>query len=625
MSNISDLKNGNNQNVGINVDLINGTSSEDENKRVPMGSKTIPSQKKRKQVNIKDIVQDEPTEDTARARREMHEKRNDEQELAKSILEGENSMFSTYLKEKHEEMRERLAEFDEERARLIREGKLDPKDIKDEDFHIEDLESAPTQAGNIVRGEDLDIDLTGGDDTEEDTMEDKPIVVDEIDDEIDLNDEFAEVEAEETEIVPEVEIEENKEEQKIETEYTEKVVKKKEVKKEEKKDESVSAADMDIDFSTDKTFNFTKKDEEEEEDDDDVADDDTIDKIKELATERLKPAFKKLDISNFTVTAKKASSSASKIITDNTIPVVKWVLPIQDQVVFMRQFSGQELQRMSEDIQEDSVTSTRHAYRMIYDHIMNDGKPGKFDKWLRCTPEADLEHYFFAIFVASYNHSNYLPINCTNRQCSDRTFMTDDIPVLEMVKFSSEKMKKKFNELYKSEKVVNNEGAVYMVARVPITQNLAIDFKEPTLHDQLVKQNIANDRRFVDNNSSVFEIIQYIDEIYLIDWDNGDLNPIEYKKSKKNVVLNDVEEYRQKITKYTNIFGTLDSDEFSSIRAITNSIQNHTGDNQEMMHYITPSVTCPNCGTVVEEVETNAVQLVFTRYQLGALVNTTLK
>ena len=43
------------------------------------------------------------------------------------------------------------------------------------------------------------------------------------------------------------------------------------------------------------------------------------------------------------------------------------------------------------------------------------------------------------------------------------------------------------------------------------------------------------------------------------------------------------------------------------------------------MDYVYPSVTCPKCGKETKEQISSAEELVFIRYQLGALVNTSLK
>ena len=77
---------------------------------------------------------------------------------------------------------------------------------------------------------------------------------------------------------------------------------------------------------------------------------------------------------------------------------------------------------------------------------------------------------------------------------------------------------------------------------------------------------------------------------------------------------------RSKLQKYTNVLNTLSVDEFGVIKAyITELAENKIG-----MHYVYPSIDCPKCQTPTEEQEARAEDLVFTRYQLGALTTTSL-
>ena len=77
---------------------------------------------------------------------------------------------------------------------------------------------------------------------------------------------------------------------------------------------------------------------------------------------------------------------------------------------------------------------------------------------------------------------------------------------------------------------------------------------------------------------------------------------------------------KSKIQKYENIFSTLSVDEFGIIKAYVRAISEQTTG----MRYVYPSVTCPKCGTATNEQRATAEELVFTRYQLGALVSTSL-
>ena len=43
------------------------------------------------------------------------------------------------------------------------------------------------------------------------------------------------------------------------------------------------------------------------------------------------------------------------------------------------------------------------------------------------------------------------------------------------------------------------------------------------------------------------------------------------------------------------------------------------------MKYIRPAATCPKCGAKIDEADTTAQSLVFFRYQLGQMVNISIK
>ena len=107
----------------------------------------------------------------------------------------------------------------------------------------------------------------------------------------------------------------------------------------------------------------------------------------------------------------------------------------------------------------------------------------------------------------------------------------------------------------------------------------------------------------------------YIDAIYQIDVEHQSLIEIKATEFDSNIKT-----LRSKIRKMAKIIDTLTSDEFGVISAIIQDISNR----EDMISYIIPEIECPACGRKIDEVATTATQLVFTRYQLGALVNTTL-
>jgi hypothetical protein len=252
-------------------------------------------------------------------------------------------------------------------------------------------------------------------------------------------------------------------------------------------------------------------------------------------------------------------------------------------------------------------------YRLIYNHIESP-KPDSFEAWLKATPFADLDHYFFAVYVASFNGANYIPADCPNDKCEDKTFVSEDVPIMDMVKFESDERRNTFRKIYKEEEVNIDHVGLYPTAQIPVTENIAISFKEPTLYSYIEARNL--DEAFRRKYSNIVDIVAYIDDVFFIDNVNQLLCPIEYKE----FAGNSVKTFKSKIRKYASIFNTFTADEYSSITAYISDLNK----NDTLMSYVTPKLTCPCCGSVTEETDVSAEGLVFTRYQLGALVNTTL-
>jgi hypothetical protein len=97
---------------------------------------------------------------------------------------------------------------------------------------------------------------------------------------------------------------------------------------------------------------------------------------------------------------------------------------------------------------------------------------------------------------------------------------------------------------------------------------------------------------------------------------DGKLIPVGYKEFADN----NVKSTKSRIQQFAKVLSTLSIDEFGTIRPFVNAIATRSNG----ISYIIPECTCPKCGKVVEEVATTAEEMLFTRYQLGALVNTSL-
>lgn len=395
-------------------------------------------------------------------------------------------------------------------------------------------------------------------------------------------------------------------------------------KKEAKKDTSVQLSEDEIDIEMDMAVTeFAQLNDEgdpidvsgEDETEIEESEEDILKELQKLATEKMKPVSKVLDIRSFTRAKKPTANLKVLKSTDSTnVKVASWVLPEQNAIVRMKEFLGSELEtlRMNSDT-NDSFYKLNTRYKMIYDHIVS-AKPDSFEVWCKTTPYADVDHYFFCAFIASFYGTNFIPITCNNKECKNKMHLTDNIPVLAMVKFDDEEAKDKFTALYKS----TNEKAskLYTTEVVPLSDKIAVGFKEATIYNLFEIASL--DSKFKNKFANILDYFPYIDCVYLIDQEKRELIPIGHKIYADNPRKTTM----SKIVMMNKALETLTIDQFGPIKAYVNALISKRS--KIGFHYIIPETNCPNCGSTIDEQEISAEELVFTRYQLGALTSTSI-
>ena len=502
--------------------------------------------------------------------------------LAKDILEGEDSPFGKYKAEKTAEMAERMAEYEEELAL-----KEDDEEI---DFEEDFDDNEETGTGFL---EQMNY-------KEEVAVEDKNDII------------YAEPEMENTEdffpgdpAAPTTDTEDYGGPDGPDEEWYEQQENKVDKVAEAPKVEEKVMEDTELNMSSTEV-ELDIADEEEVQ----VMDaEDMLKHLKKLATEKIKPVSQKLDISSFTV-LKKAKANTSMV--EQQVKVAKWVLPNQNAIVLMKEYLGSELEALREFSEDpESLAMLSRKFRSIYDHIVSP-KPESFEAWCKATPFSDMDHYFFAVYISAFKGVNYLPADCANTTCRE-TFLTDNIEIMDMVEFIDDKAKEKFLKLYKSEDMFNGKG-VYCTEIVPLSDKIAVAFREPSVFN--VFENASLDDAFKTKYSSIIGFIPYIDTIYMIDQQAKTLTPVSYKSYPDNAIKTT----KSKVHKFDKLLKTLSVDEFGIVKAYVQGIMENTVG----MVYKFPEVTCVKCGKPIEKKYATAEELVFTRYQLGALVNTSL-
>ncbi len=325
--------------------------------------------------------------------------------------------------------------------------------------------------------------------------------------------------------------------------------------------------------------------------------------FRKMVNAKLKPVSKKLDIKSFSI-AKTADMNNSVVVTSEA-SIAKWILPNTGITIMMREFMGQDLDRLRIVMTNNDARGT---LQIIYDHISS-LKPA-FETWLKSIKYDDYDHLFMAVYIASFAGSNYIPIDCANKACPSKAYLTDNIPMTDLVKYKDDKAKAKFNKIYSNEPIM--VSPIIDGEMVPVTENYAVMVKTPSLYDVMIEAGYYG-QEFMQKYASMISISPYIGGLYRIDMQNQQLVPIGYK----TYVNNDGKTAKSRIIKYSKIFSTFSSDEINILKAYIERL----GKAEDDITYQIPETECPYCKHITEASETTAAALVFLRNQLPILAN----
>ena len=359
-------------------------------------------------------------------------------------------------------------------------------------------------------------------------------------------------------------------------------------------------------------INFDEEDEELEENIDEdkkieKEQKEQMEKLRSLVREKISPVSKALDISSFSIVKRPAANTISTP-REHHEKIADWVLMSSQKPIYMKRFSGTEIERLANGGKgRTRLNRTLDTWQLIYNHIVDPHKPESLEAWARSTSFLDIDHIYMAIYRANFEGSNYIPYNCTNDACKE-VFLSDSFDIMEMCKFKSKEDKERFNSILGSE--TSPVSKLYSTEVVPVSDEYAFVFREPSIYN-ISFESAVRDEEFVEKFGDLISICAYIDGIYKIDMEHRELQPVQpnvYKNNMKKTA-------KSRIVKYSKIISTLGSDEYNTLLAYMQKI-NESG---ESLSYQIPEVTCPKCKTVVSSVPQEARNLVFTRHQLAAL------
>ena len=337
-------------------------------------------------------------------------------------------------------------------------------------------------------------------------------------------------------------------------------------------------------------------------------DEQILDRFKKSIRDKIKPVTKAFDISTYTITTKAIPFSNSVQQKTNHFRRAKWALMSTGRPITMRSFKSTELDEMNSNSKADSrYMIVKKQYGMIFNHI-EDPKPATVEEWAKVNSFLDLEHIWFAIYRSCYEGANYIPRDCVdNKECRN-VFLTEDTPIMDMVKFKDKEAKKKFFNILN--KNADETSTMYTSEITPVSDDYAIAFREPSIYN-IVFESALVEEEFLEKHQDLVSVLAYVDKVYRIDHENRKLIPIESPYFKDNATKT----YKARIKAMSKVLDTLTSDQYRFILAIIDEI-NKRGDE---VTYVYPEVTCPKCNRTAPEQVQSAQNMVFLRHQLVAL------
>ena len=328
----------------------------------------------------------------------------------------------------------------------------------------------------------------------------------------------------------------------------------------------------------------------------------------------------RIDLSGFTEMAPvSATSVLSSLTTGEAHGASDWVLQDSKTSITLSKFSGVDLKNLA-DVSSGRRNSVNNLYEemsIIYKHDMNPNKPDTVEGWAKSIASTDLDDLWFDVYDAAFHNANHIPCNCENPKCQ-HSFISQHIPIEDMVKYPDEEFKQEFMDLRNS---APKRAKRYNPAAklIPITDTIAVAVKPADLYDfgfiiRLIGQ------EFYAKYKDVVDILPNIENFYRIDLEKRTKQPISVKP-RESAQGDSIKEIKNRIIIYNRIIKTLDSDQYALLVMYASKESVHD-DDEKRVKYEIPEIICPKCGKPIpaKDLSNGGVkQLVFDRRPLAAI------
>lgn len=332
-----------------------------------------------------------------------------------------------------------------------------------------------------------------------------------------------------------------------------------------------------------------------------------IEDLKVAAKKSIKPSMRTVDLSTFTISDKGVKASKVILEKEKEQDVGDWVLYDSGHPISMSGLTGPELIKLDPDNSTRNRYNTiKDIYKIIYNHVVDSKKPS-FENWMKQTKYTDLDHIYFALYMATFGGSNFISYQCPD--C--KNVFIKDVKFDDMINYKDDTVKAKVKEILSQSTDV---GTVeYNVELVQASDEYAFGMKAPSLYN-VVMETAGLPENILEKYADLIDTITYIDSVYMIDYTNNSLIPVNIPVVKDDPVKTTI----KRIQTMYDILKKLNSDEYYRLRGYISKLSDTAAD----ITYMIPEAKCPECDTKIEaNKEVDASTLLFTRHHLGAFAS----
>lgn len=339
----------------------------------------------------------------------------------------------------------------------------------------------------------------------------------------------------------------------------------------------------------------------------------------EFAT-KFTPIHNKIDLSSFTVSDKEVPASiVMEKLAKKPSNAANSVIYSQKKCITMSAWEPAEIESINPNRVNESNYNTfiSNKLKLIYEHIIDDNKPRKFEKWCALTPNTTMNEYMFAAYKATFGGANIVTYSCEDNDCN-KVFM-ENVPISQMIKFRNDEIKEDYLKiLHEGVAYTTEDSNQYETTLFQASDDYVFALKTPSLYNSYIEPTLVT-KEFSDKYSDLLYLMYYIDAIYEIDRATNTLHVINY-----HAVPNDpAATYKRRVRAFYPVLKSLTSDQYSVLLTEVDKYDGISYDDDGNIitdvTYAYPERTCPKCGKKIPERAIEPDELLFSRHQLGLM------